>query len=69
MMTNYEEVAASIRRELALRERVYPRWVATKRMSKQQADHEIAMMRTALRIVLDASGDSGDLFPVAPRVA
>ena len=36
----------SARRELAMRDRVYPKWVASKRMTQQQADHELACMES-----------------------
>ena len=39
------ELAECARRELAMRRRVYPRWVATKQMTQDKADREIAMMR------------------------
>lgn len=32
-------------REIALRERVYPRWVAEGKMKQDKADHEIAVMK------------------------
>ncbi len=31
-------------RELAMRRRVYPRWVASGRIKQEAADHEIAVM-------------------------
>lgn len=39
---------ACVKREIALRERVYPKWVAAGRMKQQAADHEIAAMRAVL---------------------
>jgi bisphosphoglycerate-dependent phosphoglycerate mutase len=38
-----------IRRELALRERNYPRWIAQNKMSAAQARHETAVMRAILQ--------------------
>jgi hypothetical protein len=32
------------KRELAMRRRVYPKWVDSGRMSQDKADHEIAVM-------------------------
>lgn len=32
------------RRELAMRERVYPAWVRSRRMTQEKADYEIAVM-------------------------
>jgi hypothetical protein len=68
-MITFEQQVECIRREIAMRERAYPRFVAAKQMTKVKADYELAAMRAVLKTVLDASGDSGDLFPVAPRVA
>jgi hypothetical protein len=34
----------SIEREIRMRRRVYPGWIAAKRMSKEKADHEISVM-------------------------
>ena len=33
------------KRELAMRERVYPRWVLQEKMDQKKADHEIACMK------------------------
>jgi len=35
---------AAVRREIAMRRRVYPRWVENKRMTQSKADEEIAVM-------------------------
>jgi hypothetical protein len=37
----------ALRREIALRERVYPKWIGSGRMKKPQADAEIAAMKAA----------------------
>lgn len=37
-----------VEREIAMRARVYPRWVAAKNMSQAKADSEIATMRAVL---------------------
>lgn len=39
---------ASVEREIALRERVYPRFVESKRITQKLADEEIAAMRAVL---------------------
>lgn len=39
---------AEAKRELRLRERVYPRWVHDKKMSQDEADHQIALMAAIL---------------------
>ena len=43
-----EMKCAAIEREIKLRERVYPRRVAEKKMTQKQADREIAVMRAIL---------------------
>lgn len=45
------------RRELTMRERVYPRWVQSGRMSQAKADREIQIMRA-----IAADYDDPDLF-------
>lgn len=45
----YYEVVACVEREIALRKRVYPRWVAAGRMTQDKADREIQTMEAALR--------------------
>ena len=42
-----------VRREIAMRERVYPRRVADRKMTQRQADLELARMRTVLDTLLD----------------
>lgn len=43
-----DEQIRCVAREINLRKRVYPRWVATGRMKQQEADHEIAAMQEVL---------------------
>jgi hypothetical protein len=64
-MTTLEEQIAAVRRELALRERVYPRFVANRQMTKAKADYELETMRAVLRTLLDVSGDRGEPARVA----
>lgn len=45
------EMRATVRREVAYRERVYPRWVADKRMTQSKADHELRYMRGVLDLL------------------
>lgn len=47
-MTIDEQIKA-VEREIGMRERVYPGWVAAKRMSQAKAEHEIAAMRAVLK--------------------
>lgn len=37
-----------VRREIAMRERVYPKWVAAGRMTQKKADDELAAMAAVL---------------------
>lgn len=39
---------AEVEREIALRRRVYPRWIASGRMSQPAADRQIAVMGAVL---------------------
>ena len=39
-----EQMLVCATRELLMRRRVYPRWVASGRMTQATADHEIAVM-------------------------
>ena len=39
---------ASVEREIAMRKRVYPRWIDGGRMTQAKADHEIACMQAVL---------------------
>ena len=70
--THAEQLAA-VEREIALRRRVYPNWVAAKKMSQDKADKEIAALeavaKTLVRVdplvgaltrIVDAGGDAGD---------
>lgn len=40
----YGEQLREVRREIALRKRVYPRWIEQGKVSKQGADRKIAIM-------------------------
>jgi hypothetical protein len=43
---------ASLKREIAMRERVYPGWVRAGRMKQDAADREIRIMRAILKDML-----------------
>jgi len=43
-----EAQAAAVRREIAMRERAYPRWVANARMKPEKAVIEIGAMKAVL---------------------
>lgn len=42
------DMVQELEREIALRLRVYPRWVEQKKMTQAKADRQIAMMRAAV---------------------
>jgi hypothetical protein len=48
LITLAEQIAEA-QRELALRERVFPRWVKSGRLSMDEAYHQLAAMRAILR--------------------
>jgi hypothetical protein len=63
MTPSLDEQIACVTREIALRERVYPKWVATGRMTKQTAEHEVAAMKAALGTLMAARS----IAPLAGR--
>lgn len=50
-MATIDEQIAEVRREIAFRERAYPKWVAEKRMSAEQAKRQIGVMQEVLRVL------------------
>jgi hypothetical protein len=48
----FADQIACVRREIAMRERVYPKWVNAGRMKAKAAEREIAAMRAVLEILL-----------------
>jgi len=50
-----DEIAA-VRREIAMRERVYPRQVSAGRLRQTAADRELALMQAVLRTLLTLRG-------------
>lgn len=43
-----DDEISELEREIALRQRVYPRWVADKRMTTNAADRHISVMKSAV---------------------
>lgn len=43
-----EDQIRCVAREIAMRKRIYPRWVNTGRMTREEADREIALMQEVL---------------------
>lgn len=52
MTITLAEKIACIRREIGMRERVYPRWIDLGRITQAKADHEIACMQAVLEDLL-----------------
>lgn len=48
----FADQIACVRREIAMRERVYPKWVNAGRMKAEAAEREIAAMRAVLETLL-----------------
>jgi hypothetical protein len=48
-----DEMVREVEREITLRRRVYPRAVASKRMSQDKADKQIAIMEAVARELQD----------------
>jgi hypothetical protein len=46
-----DELLRAAERELSMRERVYPKWVATERMPQSQADYELQAMRQIVDLI------------------
>ena len=57
-MIDYYDMLESAKRELALRQSCYPRWVQQGRLSKCKAEHEIACMREII-LTLQSVIDTG----------
>ncbi len=49
---SFADQIACVRREIAMRERVYPKWVNAGRMKAEAAEREIAAMRAVLKTLL-----------------
>lgn len=47
-MITIEDQIKTVEREIGMRRRVYPNWVASKRMSQEKADKEIKNMEAVL---------------------
>jgi hypothetical protein len=66
-MSEPADLVACVEREIRMRLRVYPGWVARNRMTQARADQEIALMREVLALVKEratpAPETQGALFP------
>ncbi len=57
-----EDMAVCAEREVAYRQRVYPRWVKLGRMTQAKADREIAAMQAIVDHLRAAAPADRDLF-------
>lgn len=60
MITDIEKLAC-LKRELAMRKKVYPRWVADQRMRPEKADYELAVLQAIIDEYQEKVGHA-DLF-------
>lgn len=47
-----EQQIACLKRELAVREACYPKWVLAKKLLQAKADHELGAMKAALHTLM-----------------
>lgn len=57
-----DEMVREVERDITLRRRVYPGWVASKRMSQDKADRQISIMEAVARELQKRRGH----FPLDP---
>lgn len=62
-----EELLGCVEREISLRRRVYPRWVAQNKLTQEKADREIALMEAVAKTLRGMSA-MVDLFAAAAAV-
>ena len=58
-----EQQITCLKREIAMRKNVYPKWVASKRMKQEDADREIAAMTGALHTIMWVKSSTPDFEP------
>lgn len=49
----------SVAREIKMRERVYPRWVASGKMKRENADYELECMKAILATLIGLQASQG----------
>lgn len=54
-----EAQIACVKREIRMRERVYPRFVASGKMSQQECDKELRAMRAVLETLREVAAGGG----------
>ncbi len=60
MSITRKDLAACANRELALRRKVYPRFIEQGKMKRAEADREIALMQAIYRILISLPNDVTD---------
>lgn len=53
-----QDQIAEIEREVVLRERVYPRWIASGKLPQHKADRQLAVMTAVLQTLYELKGDT-----------
>ena len=48
IIPNLTDQIACVKREIAMREKVYPRWIESRKMTQEKADREIKTMKDVL---------------------
>ena len=56
------EILKELRRELAMRRKCYPSWVADGRLTKPTADHRIAMIEQAIEALESSQPQQQSIF-------
>lgn len=58
MEISIEKQIAAINREIRYREFLYPKWVASGKMTQQKADYQIAVMKAILKTLCGLQKES-----------
>jgi len=48
---SFDEMLAELDREIAIRKRIYPKWIADGNLSPEKADHRIRVMEGAREVI------------------
>jgi hypothetical protein len=50
-MSSTTDILQELRRELAMRRKLYPKWVSTGRLPKATAEHRMAVLESAIELI------------------
>ncbi|MDQ3562704.1 MAG: hypothetical protein M3436_00715 [Pseudomonadota bacterium] len=64
-----DEQLTCVRREIAMRQRVYPKWVTLGKLSAVKADHELLCMQAVLETLLRVQGIEKDYLEAKNRLS